>query len=282
MLLLKIRKLTDTDALNCQRLGYFDEHLVTLYSLAYGEPYIFQETYLLYYDSSKKELSITLFGLNGKGGNSHGDRMDCFRAGIETFAPEKITLTTPEKMPQTLGVYECQQTFYDHDYQIHLPDFDEKLQGHRYKDLRYRVHNATKRGYILKVGKAFTQAHIKLVTLHLAKRKLNPWDVDLCKSLEKYLSKFSSPKLFNVFREDDLIGFDVVDFLDDTMATPLGFYLEYPSLADFVTFKEIEYAKKEGFRWLDLGWAINSGIENFKKKWFAVPRFNIWTQEYAL
>lgn len=264
-----------------QRLGHFDEHLVTLYSLAYGEPYIYKETYLLYYNPSKKELSITLFGLKKNKDNGHEDKMKCIQAGIDAFALEKITLTTPERMPQTLGDYGCQTAFFDRDYQVHLPEFDEKLQGHRYKDLRYRVQNAARRGYFSEVGKDVTRTHINLIELHLAKRTLNPWDIDLCKSVGKYIRKFSSPKLFNVFLGDVLIGFDVVDFLDGTMATPLGFSLDYPSLADFITFKEVEYAKKQDLEWLDLGWACNSGLENFKKKWLAVPRFNVWTQEYS-
>lgn len=280
MRLSNVRKLTDNDALSYQRRGYFDEHLVTLYSLAYGEPCIYKETYLLYYDSIKKELSITLFELNKNEGNSHEDRMECIQAGIDAFAPERITLTTPERMPQALGGYRCQAVFFDCDYQIYLPEFDEKLRGHRYKDLRYRVHNAAKREYFLEVGKHVTQKHIDLVDLHLAKRTLNPWDIDLCESVVRYIRKFSSPKLFNAFQGDALLGFDVVDFLDGTMATPLGFSLDYPSLADFITFKEVEYAKKQGLEWLDLGWACNSGLENFKKKWLAAPRFYVWTQEY--
>jgi hypothetical protein len=78
-----------------------------------------------------------------------------------------------------------------------------------------------------------------------------------------------------------LIGFDVVDFLDNTMATPLGFYLDYPSLADYIMQKEIVYAKEHGYEWLDVGWSCSPGLEEFKKKWKGTPRFKIYVQEYS-
>lgn len=44
--LLEVKKLTDDYLLRYQRRRCFDEHLVTFYSLAYGEPYVYKDTYL--------------------------------------------------------------------------------------------------------------------------------------------------------------------------------------------------------------------------------------------
>jgi hypothetical protein len=65
------------------------------------------------------------------------------------------------------------------------------------------------------------------------------------------------------------------------MVIPLGFYLDYSSLADFILYQEILHGKAQGFEWLDIGWACNnSGLEAFKKKWSAIPRFNVYMQDY--
>jgi len=270
-----VKKLTDDDLLRYQRHGYFDEHLATLYSLAYGEPYIYKDTYLLYHDPLSKTLWLTLFELN-----SNEDKLECVQDSLDEFKPSKLITTSPEKLPLNIGSYSCGRVFFDKDYQINLHKFDEHLRGSSYKSLRYRVNNAKKLGYTLAQGKGITTAHSHLINLHMMKRNYNAWDYLLYLKINEYVKKFSSPRLFNVFLKDILIGFDVIDVLNKTMTTPLGFYLDYPSLADFATYNEVMYAKTQGFEWLDIGWACNSGLEEFKKKWMAIPRFNIWVQEY--
>jgi hypothetical protein len=131
------------------------------------------------------------------------------------------------------------------------------------------------------VGKELTVAHSRIIALHLTKKTYAPWDYQLYLRLSEYLGRFSSPRLFNVFSGDTLIGFDVIDFLTDTMATPLGFYLDYQSLADFLLYQEILHGKRQGFEWLDIGWGCNNpGLEDFKKKWRAISRFTVHMQEY--
>ncbi|MDH5459753.1 MAG: hypothetical protein OEW71_01790, partial [Candidatus Bathyarchaeota archaeon] len=146
---------------------------------------------------------------------------------------------------------------------------------------RYRVNNAEKRGYSLKIDKKMTPAHFHIIAQHEQSKKLDLYDSQLYLSIWEYLQKFKSPFLFNVFSNGTLIGFDLVDFFEDTMTIPLGFYTDAPSLADFIVFKEILYAKQKGYTWLDLGWACDPGVEEFKRKWTAIPRFQIWAYEYV-
>ena len=258
-----------------QQLGRFDEHLISFHSVAFGDPYIYEDTYLLHYDRFSKILYLTLFELNGC-----EDKLQCVETAKKSFRPEKIVITSPERLQTDLGEFHCVTTDFDRDYQIYLPQFNETLVGNAYKDLRYRVHNAIKRGYYLELGRKMTPAHYHLVACHEMEKKCDWWDSQLYLSITDYLKHFTSPLLFNVFSNKTLIGFDVADFLNDTMTIPLGFYLHYPSLADFILFKEIVYAKEKGYTWLDLGWACNSGVESFKRKWMAEPRFEIWAQEY--
>jgi len=271
-----LKRLTKNKLVLYQQLGHFDEHLASFYSLAYGEPYIYEDTYLLYYDRFSKILYLTLFELNG-----HADKLQCIETATKLFETEKIVIDSPEKLQTDIEDFHCTNISFDRDYQIYLPKFNENLEGNAYKDLRYRVHNAIKRGYYLEIGRKITPAHYHLVACHEATKNCDLWDSQLYLGIRDYLKHFTSPLLFNVFSNGVLIGFDVVDFLNDTtMTIPLGFYLEYPSLADFILFKEIVYAKERGYTWLDLGWACNPGVESFKKKWTAEPKFEIWTQEY--
>jgi len=273
-----VKRLTENDVPRCQERGYFDEHLITLNAQVYGEPYIFEDTYLVYHDSLGKMLWLTLFELNGK--QNHADRVECLKASLVEFEPRKIRAASPEKLEPIIGDYCCENSFSDRDYQIQLEKFDENLRGGSYDCLRYRVNNAVKRGYSVSVGKEITPAHSFIMASHISRRNYNIWDYQLFLRLQNYVGKSTTAKLFNVFLGGVLIGFDVVDFLDKTMATPLGFYLDYPSLGDFIMHKEIVYAKEQGYEWLDIGWACSPGLEEFKKKWKGIPRFNIYVQEY--
>ena len=261
--------------IQCQRFGRFDEHLASLYSLAYGKPYIYKNTYLAYYDKQSRILYLSLFELH-----ESENKLKCIQNATKLFKPEKLIVTSPQELPVSVEEFRCFQVDYDKDYQIHIPDFDETLKGGKLKQLRYRVNNAEKRGYRLKIGKKMTPAHFHIIAQHEQTKKLDLYDSQLYLGLWEYLQKFRSPLLFNVFSNGTLIGFDLVDFFKDTMTIPLGFYTEAPSLADFILFKEILYAKQKGYTWLDLGWACDSGIEEFKKKWTAIPRFQIWAYEY--
>jgi len=274
-----LKKLTEDDALRYQSCGYFDEHLVTFYSLAYGEPYIYEDSFLVYHNALNKTLWISLFGLNGNGDNNE-DRIECVQTSLDTFKPREFATTSPEKLQLSTHDYRCERIFFDRDYQIDLHKFDENLRGGSYKSLRYRVNDARRRGYTIAIGKEVTPTHSYIISTHMAKRSYNLWDYQLYLKAEEYIKKFSSPRLFNAFLDGILIGFDVVDFLDNIMATPLGFYLDYPSLADFVMYEEILYAKKQGFDWLDIGWACSPGLEEFKKKWMGIPKLDVWVQEF--
>ncbi len=274
-----MKRLLEEDVPHYQKRGYFDEHLITLNAQAYGDPYIYEDTYLVYHDEMSKSLWLTLFELNGHKNNA--DRLECLKTAIAKFKPRRIVAASPEKSEISIGDYLCETTYFDRDYQIRLDGFDASLRGGSYECLRYRVNNAEKRGYMLTLGKEMTPAHSHVAAFHMSKRSYNLWDYQIFLRLGNYVAKSPSVKLFNVFVDDVLIGFDVVDFLDHIMVVPLGFYLDYQSLADFMMYKEILYAKEQGFEWLDIGWACSPGLEEFKKKWKGIPRFSIYVQEYV-
>jgi hypothetical protein len=276
----EVKRLTQKEVLLYQERGCFDEHLVALNTQAFGDPYIYQNAYLVYHDPLSKTLWLTLFELNEC--KTPIDKYDCLKTTIAKFNPRKIKFTSPEKLKPTIGDYRCESTFFDKDYQIRLEEFDENLRGGNYQNLRSRVNNAIRRGYRFSVSKEITHTHSYLMVSHISKREYQPWDLQLFLRLQNFVEKSKTARLLNVFLDDMLIGFDVVDFMGKIMAVPLGFYLDYPSLTDFMMLKEISYAKEQKYEWLDIGWACSPGVEEFKKKWKGIARYNIYVQEYSL
>ena len=271
------KHLTKSALVYYQNFGLFDEHLASLYSLAYGKPYIYKDTYLAYFDSYGKILHLSLFELN-----KPESAVSCIGEAIKLFKPEKLVITAPYEMPKTIGKFQCFDVNQDTDYQIYVPNFDVTLKGSTLSDARYRVRNAEKRGYTLKIGKKMTPAHFHIIAQHEHSKRLDLYDRQLYFAIYDYLRNFKSPVLFDVVCDGTLLGFDLIDFLKDTMTVPLGFYTDAPSISDFIMFNEVKYAKEKNYTWLDLGWACNLGIEDFKKKWTAIPRFKIWGYEYII
>jgi hypothetical protein len=99
-----------------QRLGRFDEHLVSFHSVAFGDPYIYEDTYLLHHDRLSKILYLSLFELNGC-----EDKLRCVETAAKLFRPEKIVITSPEKLQKDIGDSHCVYINFDRDYQIYLP-----------------------------------------------------------------------------------------------------------------------------------------------------------------
>jgi hypothetical protein len=277
----KLKRLSDEELVESQQRGYFDEHLATFYSLTYGEPYLYEDKYLLYSDSASRSVSITLFVLDNECGSVE-ERVTCFKELTSYFKPDKVIIASPSWLPSCVDDFVCIKEYEDKDYQINLGQFDENLIGGSYKSLRYRVNHARRCGHSLSVGKALTPAHIKIIAHFLEKsRNYESWDYQLYFGLSEYISKFASPRLFNVFSNGLLVGFDVVDALGDVITASLGFYLDYPSISDFLVYEEILYAKKQGYKILDIGWGCNiPGLEDFKIKWKAAPRFHIYMQVF--
>jgi len=277
----RLKALDTTTARKAQRRGYFDEHLTGLYSSAYGKPYLYRDSYLVYEDPASKAVSLTLFALE-KDADSQEDRLKCLREVTRYFQPARLIVTSPLKLPDSYDGYVCEKSYADKDYQIFLEQFDENLVGGSYKGLRYHVNHAKRQGYSLVSGKVFSPAHISILASFLVRSKsYEIWDYQLYLALGDFFSKRGSHVLFNVFSDGLLVGFDVVDALSDVLCVPLGFYLDCPSIADYLIYEEILYAKKRGFKWLDIGWACNvSGLEEFKVKWKAAPRFEVYVQVF--
>jgi hypothetical protein len=203
-----IKRLTHKDAVYYQQFGRFDEHLITLYSVAFGIPYIYNDTFILYHDEHRGILYLSLFPLT-----IDSDSLQCLVIATEAFQPERIVVTSVTEIHASLRNYRRTTTGFDRDYQIFVPTFDITLQGHKYKDLRYRVQHAKKHGYTCQIERTLSPAHYHLIAQHECRKSVAWWDHQLYLSLHEYFTQFHTPRLFNVYRDNTLIGFDVIDYL---------------------------------------------------------------------
>lgn len=248
--------------------------MIALGSILMGETLSYKENYIIYRDQATGRIWVDLIHLKE-------DWKDCIREVILTFSPRMlyISSTSPLNVELECFGYLLKRSVEEEDYQIPLDGFDEKFRGREYKGLRYVVEKA-KEKFKLVISKDFTCAHSYIIANCMERIKFEDWDKWCFMRISEYLKKFPSPLLFNAYRGNRLIGFDLVDFTDTVMIVPYGFYLPYKYVADFLMYAEIIYAKQNKYKWLDIGWGCDSGVICFKRKWKAIPRFRIFIYEF--
>jgi len=271
-----LRFLSDAEKEKTQRRGYMCEHLLCWYSMTSDKTALWDEDFPVYF-SGYGEVDFILFGLSGREVN----RLACVRELLKLPIRE-LNIVSPEALNGLAGV----ETLYtDWDYHIDMEHFDLDLKGRKYRDIRYNVKRVDKMGYHVKTGREFTRSHTYIVSRHMARHSLDIWDFEELLSVERFFREHSHGFMMEAYRGDRLIGFDVVDFFEETgmMVVPLGVYLEEPRLADFLMWENLKYAKDKGYRWLDVGLSCrNVGLQEFKRKWLAEPKYKLSVQTIEL
>ncbi len=236
---------------------------------------LWEDAFPIYF-SGYGEADLILFGL-GDRGEEEEESLSAVRELLK-LPIDELNVVSP--MPLE-GLANVEAKYVDEDFHVDVGGFDLNLRGGRYEALRYRVRQAERMGYRSRVSREFTARHAYVLSRHAARHELEVWDYEELFSLERFFREHDHGFMLEAYCGDRLIGFDVVDFFEDSgiMVVPLGVYLEAPSLADFLMFEDIRYAKENGYRWLDVGLACRSaGLEEFKRKWFAQPRYRLLVQ----
>ena len=248
------------------------EHLLCLYSMTSDKTALVDNTFPVYINDSG-EMDVVLFGLQD-------EKADQFRCVHELLDQPitKLNLISPEALP---GLRNTEVKYVDWDYHINLEQFDLDLRGKVYKNIRYRVNQTKTLGYQIKYSRKLTPSHLRLIARHAIRHPLDVWDFEELLSLERFFTEYPHGFMIEAYHRDNLIGFDVVDFFQDhkVMVVPLGIYSDAPALADFFMYQNILYAKQKGYEWLDVGLACREpGLQAFKTKWLAQPRFKLVVQ----
>ena len=268
-----LRFLEKPEIEDAQKEGYMCEHVLLLYSTVAYQTALYNDNFPVFigrYD----QADVILFGLKDR----DEDRLGCVRdlakthvkfLNVATPEPLNILPNTELKLPAWISRM---------DYHIDVNQFDLNLKGRKYKSIRYRVSRAEKSGYRVKIGRDLTSSHVYLLAKHMTRHKYDAWEYEEMLSLERFFKEHNHGLMIEVYQEDKLLGFDVIDFLENKriMVAPLGIYLKAPGVADFLMYEELKYAKENCYEWLDVGSDCGEPkLRQFKEKWFAKPKYRI-------
>ncbi|MFH0748484.1 MAG: hypothetical protein V1915_00970 [Candidatus Bathyarchaeota archaeon] len=264
--------LKDEEKERMQKQGYMSEHLLCFYSMTSDRTALYHGNFPVYFNGHGG-ADVILFGLT----DMEEDGLTCILHLLQGSVTE-LNIVSPRPLTGIAGIANL---YADLDYHINLDLFDLEMRGNNYKDVRYSVHRANKMNYQTRISREFTRKHTYILSRHMANHQLDAWDYEELLSLERFFKEHNHGFMMEVYREEELVGFDVIDFFENNkiMVVPLGIYLDSASLADFLMYENIKYAKSRGCKWLDIGLACrNPGIQDFKEKWFAEPKYQLFVQ----
>jgi hypothetical protein len=161
----------------------------------------------------------------------------------------------------------------------------ESLRGRR--DVRRAVRNglSTK----INASKELSSAHASVVNGFLRTHpNLGPDERRYFDSWREVL-RDSDSEIFEVFRDDQLTGFAVLNCFGESTATyAYGFFdNSFAGTSDLAHCAMIEYCLEAGLQELDLGYSIHASLLRYKKKWGATrcvqPPWSVrWTSGCTL
>jgi hypothetical protein len=255
-----------------QKRGYMYEHLLCLYSSAGYKTALYGDTYPVFINKYG-DTDVILFCLR----ENSVKKMDCIKDLLKTPF-ETLNIVSPEPIN---SLENSQMRGLELDYHIDVDRFDINLKGGEYKQIRYRVNRAEREGYEVRVSREFTSDHVYVLSRHLTQNSYSVWDYEELLSLERFFREHDHGFMMEIYSDDKLIGFDVVDFFEENkiMVVPLGIYLQVPGLADLMMYENLKYAKMNGYKGLDIGSDCGkTSLREFKEKWFATPKYRIYAQ----
>ena len=241
-----LRFLKKSEIEDAQKEGYVCEHLLCFYSTVAYRTALYDDDFPVFI-SRYDEADVILFGLK----DIYGDKLDCLRDLVKM--PIKIlNIVTPEPVS---ALHNTEVKYSVWDYHIDVRQFDLYLKGRKYKSICYRVKHEEKSGYYTKISRSITPSHIYLLSRHMTHHNLYAWDFEEMLSLERFFRKHPSGLMIELYQDDKLLGFDIIDFLENNriMVVPLGIYLEAPGVADFLMYEDLKYAKENNYVELDIG-----------------------------
>jgi len=270
--LLMLRFLESNEKERLQRRGYMCEHLLCLYSMVSDRTALFGETFPVFLNPYD-EADVILFGL----GDKQEDKREC------VLELAKLPIKTLNIVsPVALQKLDAKIEYEDWDYHINVKRFDFNLRGNKCKHIRYITRQMEKTGYEIKIGREFTPNHTYILSRHLSRHTFDVWDFEELLSLERFFREHKHGYMMEVYKNDKLMGFDVIDAFEENgiMVVPLGIYLDVQRISDFLMYENLKHAKDNGYEWLDVGPTCGDvGIRSFKQKWFAEPKYKIYVQK---
>jgi hypothetical protein len=255
-----------------QKRGYMIEHLLCFYSMVSSQTVLYEDTFPVFLNNFG-EADAILFGL----GKEKPNRFECVEQ-LAKLPINTLNIISPIVFHGSLNV---ELKYVDWDYHINVNRFDFDLKGREYRNIRHRLRQVDKIGYQTKQNRKVTSNHIYILSRHMKRHKLDVWDYEELLSLERFFREHDHGMMIEAYKDDRLVGFDVVDFFEDKriMAVPLGIYLGVPMISDFLMYENLKLARNKGCNWIDVGPTCGiAGLKRFKEKWFAKPKYKLCVQ----
>ncbi len=268
-----LKILTKKDKELLQRRGYIYEHLLCLYSVVSDTTALYEGAFPVFLNNYG-EADVVLFSL----GSEKTNRLKCVQNLIQLNI-SKLNIVSPKAF---VGLPGLRTRYADWDFHINVNEFDLDLRGSKYRNIRYTLRKVEGMNYSTKLDRKFTSQHTYILSRHLVRHKLQAWDYEELLSLDRFFREHDHGVMMEVYKNDILVGFDVIDFFEDNriMVVPLGIYLQNPFVSDFMMYENIKFAKNEGYEWLSVGPTCGlAGLRRFKEKWLAKPKFKLYVQE---
>ncbi|MDQ1280416.1 MAG: hypothetical protein QG670_1679 [Thermoproteota archaeon] len=251
------------------------EHLLCLYSVLVDQTFLYNDDLPFFQNDS--EADVILYGFKKK----RYDELECLKE-LAKLPINKLNIISSRIFREFPNL---KVNYVDWDFHIDVEQFDFELKGGKYKDIRYRLRQVERMGYKAKIGREFTSRHSYILSRHMACHQLTVWDYEELLSLEWFFREHDHGFMMEVYKDDKLVGFDVVDFFEESriMAVPLGVYLDVPLISYFQMHENLKYARENGYVWLDVGSACGAeGLAKFKEKWTAKPKYKICVQTLTI
>lgn len=271
-----LRILSKGEKEELQRRGYMCEHLLCLYSMVVDQTALFNDDFPVFL-SGREEADVVLYGFK----KERLAEFECVKE-LSKLSIDTLNIISPIIFRELPNV---KTKYVDEDFHINVDQFDLDLKGSVYKEIRYRLRQVGKMGYHSEISREFTPRHTYVLSRHMARHNFDVWDYEELLSLERFFREHDHGLMIEVYKDDRLVGFDVVDFFEENriMVVPLGIYLDVPLISYFQMYENLKYAKENGYKWLDIGPACGvKGLRQFKEKWSAKPKYKICVQTLSI
>jgi hypothetical protein len=266
------RVLSRNDKESMQTRGYMFEHLLCLYSGVSEMTVLYDESFPVFFNGFG-EADVILFGFD----DGEADMFKCVEE-LRQLPIDRLNIISPTPFNERPNV---RLRYVDWDFHVELREFDFGLRGSKYRNIRHSLRKAEEIGYNMRISRKFTSRHTYILSRHLTRHRLDAWDYEELLSLERFFREHDHGLMMEVYKDNRLLGFDVIDFFEDNriMVVPLGMYLESPYVSDFMMLENLKFAKNNGYESLDLGPTCRvAGLRRFKEKWLGTPKFKLYVQ----
>lgn len=240
-------------------------HDFELFSIFYGEAFLFED-YIYYFDGKDARI----IGYNKSGEAIQVNHLkELMKHLKENYKAETISVECPSSIPQLNHSHYKKRKILlrpnlTYDFEILIYNTHYNLEKLRKKNLRFDTDK-----FIIKSS----PIHLTYEHLLMIEKFITRWEGTCFYKSEfissiYYLTSRKTSKIINCFYKEKLVGFSIVSSVNQ-----IGFLHNHITLnevngiSDILYYEAIKQLLNEHVSIISLGFSLNKGLYNFKKKW---------------